>query len=103
MTKSSHRIRILGREIQVRSSASSEAVTAVEEFINRRLAEVAVSLPNADQQLVTLLTLLNITESYLALQRGDVSNSLEDDSALQRIAARIDRALGEEVPRRVNI
>ena len=101
--KSSHRIRILGREIQVRSSASAEAVTAVEEFINRRLAEVAVSLPNADQQLVTLLTLLNITESYLASQRGDVSNSIEADAALQRIAARIDRALGEEVPRRVNI
>lgn len=103
MTKSSHRIRVLGREIQVRSSSSSEAVTAVEEFVNNRLAEVAVSLPNADQQLVTLLTLLNITESYLALQRGDVSGNIEGNAALQRIAARIDRALGDEVPRRVNI
>lgn len=87
----------------MRSAASAEAVMAVEEFVNRRLADVAVSLPNADQQLVTLLTLLNIAESYLALQRGDSSNGMEDDAALQRIAARIDRALGEDVPRRVNI
>lgn len=101
--KSSHRIRILGREIQVRSSASAEAVTAVEEFINKRLAEVAVSLPNADQQLVTLLTLLNLAESYLAAQRGDTPNSMDGDATLQRIAAKIDKALGEEVPRRVNI
>lgn len=101
--KSSHRIRVLGREIQVRSSASAAAVSAVEEFVNKRLAEVAVSLPNADQQLVTLLTLLNITEAYLVAQRGDVADSTADDAALQRIAARIDKALGEEVPRRVNI
>lgn len=101
--KAPHRIRVLGRELQVRSAASAEAVMAVEEFVNSRLAEVAVSLPNADQQLVTLLTLLNIAESYLALQRGEPSSSLEGEAALQRIVASIDRALGEDMPRRVNI
>lgn len=101
--KAPHRIRVLGRELQVRSAASAEAVLAVEEFVNSRLAEVAVSLPNADQQLVTLLTLLNIAESYLAQQRGEPSSSLEDEAALQRIVASIDRALGEDMPRRVNI
>jgi len=101
--KSSHRIRVLGREIQVRSSASARDVQEVESYVNKRISEVAVSLPNADQQLVTLLTLLNITESYLALQRGDTSGSDKVRETVDRILTRIDMTLGEETPRRVDI
>lgn len=101
--KSSHRIRVLGREIQVRSSASARDVQEVESYVNRRISEVAVSLPNADQQLVTLLTLLNITESYLALQRGEPSCSATVKETADRILSKIDMTLGEEAPRRVDI
>ena len=101
--KISHKIRVLGREIQVRSSASPDAVKEVEEFVNSRLEEVAVSLPNADQQLVMLLTLLNVAESYLALRKNEPECKAEQEALLQRIAAKIDRALGEDTPRRVNI
>jgi cell division protein ZapA len=101
--KSSHRIRVLGREIQVRSSASARDVQEVEVYVNRRLSEVAVSLPNADQQLVSLLALLNVAESFLALQRGFPSEEDKVRETVERILAKINMTLGEETPRRVDI
>jgi cell division protein ZapA len=101
--KSTHRIRVLGREIQVRSSASARDVQEVESYVNRKIAEVAVSLPNADQQLVSLLTLLNVTESYLALKRGEPSGADNVQETADRILSKIDITLGEETPRRVDI
>lgn len=91
--KSAHRIRILGRELQVRSSAPTEAVQEVESFVNQRLAEVAVSMPNADQQLVTLLTLLNVTESYLVLKRQNGAGDSVPPASVDRILRKIDKAL----------
>jgi cell division protein ZapA len=90
-----HRIRVLGREIQVRSSATPEAVQEVEAYIDRKIAEVSASIPAADQQLVTLLTLLNIAESYLALQRGAAQGGSGFQENVDRITAKIEMALGE--------
>lgn len=92
--KSSHRIRVLGREIQVKSAASAESVREIEEYLNERAAEVALSLPNADQQLVALLLLLNTTESYLALRRGTMSGSTGFQDRVDSMVAKIDTALG---------
>lgn len=86
---------MLGREIQVRSGASNEAVQEVESYVNRRIAEVSASLPAADQQLVTLLALLNIAESYLALQRGEPHASSDVQKRLNHVSAKIEMALGE--------
>jgi len=91
--KISHRIRVLGREIQVRSSSSVESVLEVEAYINQRLAEVAASIPSADQQLVTLLTLLNITESYLGLRNSGTSGEPDQRGTVDRIMQKIDKAL----------
>lgn len=90
--KSAHRIRLMGRELQVRSAASAESVQEVESYVNQRLAEVASSLPSADQQLVVLLALLNVTEAYLALQRQSGGDS-PDRFVVERILHRIDKAL----------
>ena len=38
---SAHRIRVMGRELQVRSAAPAESVRKVEAFVNEKLAEVA--------------------------------------------------------------
>jgi len=64
---SSHRVRVLGRELQVRSQASAESVRAVEAFVNEKLAAVSASLNTTDSQIIAILTLMNIAESYLAL------------------------------------
>jgi cell division protein ZapA len=62
-----HRIKVLGRELQVRSDAPAEQVRGIETFVNSRLAEVAGSLKGSDPQLVAILTLMNIAEEYLSL------------------------------------
>ena len=73
-----HRIRVLGRELQVRSSALPEQVREIEELVNRKLAEVAASIKGSDPQLVAILTLMNIAEEYLSLVRGqETSRELE--------------------------
>jgi cell division protein ZapA len=92
--KTSHRIRILGRDIQVKSSSSVESVQEVEEYLHERAAEVALSLPNADQHLIALLVLLNITESYLALRRGEPSSGAGFQQAVDSMVAKINTALG---------
>lgn len=92
--KTSHRIRIFDREIQVKSSSSVESVREIEEFLQERAAEVALSLPNADQHLIALLVLLNTTESYLALRRGEPSGGAGFQQAVDSMVAKIDTALG---------
>lgn len=91
--KPAHRLWVLGREIQVRSSAPEEDVREVEAFVNQKLAEVAVKLPNADQQLVTLLTLLNVSESYLALQKGARAGDNVSGGTVDRLLKKLDMAL----------
>jgi cell division protein ZapA len=81
-----HRIKVLGRELKVRSISSAESVREVEAFVNERLAEVAASVNSTDPQIVAILTLMNITESYLALAR-------ENDTFRQQGNERISRML----------
>jgi len=92
--KTSHLIRILGREIQVKSSSSNESVREVEAYLHERVAEVALSLPNADQHLIALLVLLNTTEAYLALRRSETSLGGGFQQAVDGMVAKIDTALG---------
>lgn len=62
-----HRIRVLGRELQVRSTALPETVQDIEKFVNGKLSEVAASVTGGDSQVVTILTLMTIAEAYLSL------------------------------------
>ncbi len=94
--KSSHRIRVMGRELQVRSAASPEAVQAVEAFVNDKLTEVSGALASADSQLVAILALLNVAESYLSLRRETASRrtDADADAAAERMLARITQVQG---------
>ena len=86
-----HRIRVLDRDIQVRSTTDNDTVRAVETFVNEKLAEVAASVKVGDTQVVAILALMNIAEQYLLLlKQSEVSNKAADDRAfrlLQRIEA----------------
>jgi cell division protein ZapA len=90
--KVAHRIRVMGRELQVRSSATPESVQAVEAFVNDKLAEVSGALASADSQLVTILALLNVAESYLSLRNEATARRNETDAAAQRMLERIGHA-----------
>jgi cell division protein ZapA len=83
---SSHRVRVLGRELQVRSSAPAESVREIEHFVNEKLKEVAASVKTTDPQIIAILALMNISETYLALAR-------ENDTRRQQGSERISRIL----------
>jgi cell division protein ZapA (FtsZ GTPase activity inhibitor) len=90
---SSHRVRVLGRELQVRSEAPAEAVQEVEAFVNGKLAEVAASVKTADSQIVAILTLMNIAEAYLALTRENEFFRQQGNEKISRLLQRLESNL----------
>ncbi len=88
-----HRIKVLGRGIQVRSTADKETVSEVESFVNGKLAEVAGSVRSGDSQVVAILALMNIAEEYLALVKKAEAGRMSDHDRFQRLMQRIDTDL----------
>jgi len=90
---SSHRVRVLGREFQVRSTASADTVREVETFVNEKLKEVAASINTADSQIIAILALMNIAESYLALVRENDARDREGNRRISRILGEMESNL----------
>jgi cell division protein ZapA len=84
--KTAHSVRVLGREISVRSSAPAEKVHAVETFVNDRLQEIGSALKSGDAQLVLTLSLLNTAEEMLELRTARETDSALEDRILGMIA-----------------
>ena len=84
--KTAHSVRVLGREISVRSSATAEKVQAVEAFVNNRLQEIGSALKSGDAQLVLTLALLNTTEELLELRTARESDQSLDNRLLGILA-----------------
>ena len=85
-----HRIRVLGRELQVRSDAAADQVRSIESFVNGKLADVAGSLKGSDPQLVAILTLMNIAEEYLSLARAHEGIDQQATERLFRLLHKIE-------------
>jgi cell division protein ZapA len=66
---STHSIRVLGRELQVKSTSSPEHVAQVEALVNDKLTEAGAAINSGDSQIIAILALMNIAESYLALKK----------------------------------
>ncbi len=88
-----HRIRVLGRELQVRSSALPEKVRDIESFVNGKLGEVATSIKGSDPQLVAILTLMNIAEEYLSLVREQEGARQYEAERLNMLLQKLDDSL----------
>ena len=84
---------MLGRELQVRSMASAESVREVEAFVNEKLAEVATSVKTTDSQIIAILTLMNIAESYLALARENDAYRKQGSERISRLLYKLERIL----------
>lgn len=80
--KTVHSVRVLGREIAVRSSATTKRVQAVESFVNGRLQEIGSALKSGDAQLVLTLALLNTAEEMLELRAARESDQSLDNRLL---------------------
>ena len=85
--KTTHMLKVLGRELPIVSSAPAEKVQAVENYVNDRLHKIASSLNRNDQELVLILALLNITEELLDLRRTQKM----DETLDERLRGMIDR------------
>jgi len=89
--KTAHSVRVLGREISVRSSAPPEKVQAVETFVNDRLQEIGSALKSGDAQLVLTLALLNTAEEMLDLRVAKESDK-SLDGRVRSIIERLETA-----------
>jgi cell division protein ZapA len=88
-----HRIKVLGRELQVRSSALPEKVQDIEMFVNGKLADVAASIKGSDPQLVAILTLMNIAEEYLSLAKGEEGSRQHETERVKVLLQKLDDSL----------
>ncbi len=84
---------MLGRELQVRSMASAESVREVEAFVNKKLAEVAASVKTTDSQIIAILTLMNIAESYLALASENDAYRKQGSERISKLLYKLERNL----------
>jgi cell division protein ZapA len=88
---STHSIRVLGRELQVKSASSPEHVAQVEALVNEKLAEAGTATSGGDSQIVAILALMNIAESYLALQRECEQERRTNRERISGLLGRLDR------------
>lgn len=66
---SSHRVRVLGKEVQVKTTASAEQVQEIESFVNAAISELQATMTTADPQIIAIMALLNLAESCLQQRR----------------------------------
>jgi cell division protein ZapA len=59
---------VLGRELQVKSTAPPEAVREIEGLVNSKLAAVSAAVTGGDTQVVAILTLMTLAEELIALK-----------------------------------
>lgn len=89
-----HNINVLGRELQVRSSATPDEVAAMQDLVNRKISEVKAAIGDADTQIVAILVLMNMAEAYFAIKK-EVALPLEGtNSRIAKIISRIDETVG---------
>lgn len=83
-----HSIRVLGRELQVKSVATPEHVAQVETLVNDKLAEAQAKVSGGDTQLVIILALMNLAEACL-----DARKQLEEEqrTCTERVMGLIER------------
>lgn len=85
-----HRIRVLGRELQVRSEALPETVQEIEAFVNDKLSGVAASVTGGDSQVVAILTLMTIAEAYLSLVKEQEASRRQETEWLTTLLQKLE-------------
>ena len=90
---STHGIRVLGRDLQVKNVSSPEHVAQVEALVNEKLAETGAAVSSGDNQIVVILTMMNLAEAYLAAQK-----ELEEERRIcrERVAGLLGRLDGRQ-------
>ncbi len=91
----SYCIRILGRELQVRSSATPESVQEIEAFVNETVSRVESRVTNGGDRLaVAILTLMTMAEEHLRLAKK-LDRAVDDTEQVTQLIRTIDEVLPE--------
>jgi hypothetical protein len=85
-----HRIRVLGRELRVRSAALPETVQEIESFVNEKLSGVAASVTGGDSQVVAIITLMTIAEAYLTLVKEQEASRQQETKWLTMLLQKVE-------------
>ena len=88
-----HRVKVLGREVQVRTTASPEQVREIESFVNSRITELQASTKTVDPQVIAILALLNLAESFLQQSRENYRLNRVLRERLSRLMLHIDETV----------
>jgi cell division protein ZapA len=85
----SYRIKVLGRELLVKSKAPAETVREIEAFVNGKISEVTASVKGGDPQVVAILAMMNIAEAYLSLIKEKDALGMQTEK-VNRLLQRLD-------------
>lgn len=88
-----HRVKVFGREVQVRSSASAEEVREVESLVNDTIAQVQTTMKTTDFQILAILAILNVAESFLLQSRECSRQESFVRERISRLTKHIDEAV----------
>jgi cell division protein ZapA len=88
---STHSIRVLGRDLQVKSTSTPEHVAQVEELVNQKLAEAEAAVSGGDSQIVVILALMHLAEGYLTAQRELEAERSACSARISGLLERLDR------------
>lgn len=88
-----HRVKVLGREVQVRTTASPDQVREIEAFVNSTINGLRDSMKTSDPQVIAIVALLNLAEACLqrAHEQDRMSGDVDDRAA--RLVRLIDEAV----------
>lgn len=87
-----HSIKVLGRDLQVKSEATPEEVAEVESLVNTTLTEAGAAVTGGDSQLVVILALINLAGACLKARKESEELQQSLDGRVAALLARIDRS-----------
>lgn len=89
-----HSIRVLGRDLQVKSAASAQHVEEVAALVNAKLSEAQTAINSGDTQLAVILALMNIAEAYLTATKEHEEGKQALDQRLADLLKLMDAQAG---------
>lgn len=89
-----HRIKVLGRELQVKSTATPERVREIEEFLVCKVDEIEASSRSKDPMVLAILTLLNVAELFLEISSVQEEVNKSNAARISRLLHYIEEAVG---------
>ncbi|RNC67505.1 MAG: cell division protein ZapA [Desulfuromonadales bacterium] len=91
--KAPHRIRVLGKEITVKSTASPQHVQEVESLVNRKLTEAQALVTGGDPQVHVIIALMNLAETCITLTQDLAVQERGHKETVERLVRRIENIL----------